>query len=75
MKATFIEIPIYEYLYRKTCRYTHQLVNTNYIVRMYQDIDNNYNEDCFIEINKGNQTLEILRVALSYSKLTILINS
>lgn len=69
MKNKFIELPVYQHLYKKSGFVTDQLINVDHIIRVYSSDNYEYIGDTFIEINRQNNTNEPLRVALEYTEV------
>ena len=74
MRNNFIELPIYEHPYRKTSMVNNQLINIDYIIRIYISDNYEYRSDTFIETTRQFNVNEPLRVALEYSEVLNIIN-
>jgi len=69
MKSNFIELPVYEHPYRKSSVSNYQLINVDYIIRVYISDTYEYRNDTFIETTRQFNTNEPLRIALEYSEV------
>ena len=73
--AKFIELPVYEHPYRKYCPVDKQLINIDYIIRVYNSHNHEYDSDTFIETTRQFNVNEPLRIALNYDEVVKIINS
>lgn len=69
MNNKFIELPVYEHSYRKSSTVNNQLININYIIRVYISDSYEYRHDTFIETTRQFNVNEPLRIALEYSEV------
>lgn len=65
----FIELPIYEFPFRKACNITKQVINTDYIIRIYPSSDYEFGNETFIELTRGFNKDEPIRTSLSYQEV------
>lgn len=63
----FIELPVYEHPFRKSCNISYQLIRIDSIVRIYSSENQEYNSDTYIELIRQFNTTEPIRIALPYS--------
>lgn len=75
MNNKFIELPVYEHPYRKSSTVNNQLINTDYIIRVYISDTYEYRHDTFIETTRQFNVNEPLRIALEYSEVVNIINN
>ena len=65
----FIELPIYEFPFRKACNITNQVINTDYIIRIYPSSDYEFGNETFIELTRAFNKQEPIRTSLSYQEV------
>jgi len=65
----FIELPIYEFPFRRACNITKQVINTDYIIRIYPASDHEFENETFIELTRQYNKDEPIRTSLSYQEV------
>ena len=73
--AKFVQLPVYEHPYRKYCPVDTQYINVDYIIRVYNSNNYEYESDTFIETTRQFNVNEPLRIALNYDEVIKIINS
>ena len=75
MNNKFIELPVYEHPFRRNGSVSDQLINVDYIIRVYVSDSYEYRSDTFIETTRQFNLNEPLRIALEYSEVVNKINA
>jgi hypothetical protein len=74
-KNNFVELPVYDHAYRSSSFVSNQLINTDYIIRVYTSDNMLFENDTFIELTRQFNATEPLRISLEYQKVVSIIKS
>jgi hypothetical protein len=74
MKKQFIELEVYDYLYRKSCSTVVKSFNIDHIISFYKSNDHEFNSDTFIVLTHNSNKDEPIRVKCTYEHLRSIVS-